>query len=115
MVDQTIPGFRVDAHTKGPWIAHTSRVIKAAIKTKRWDGTPFEYLKEIAWTQPVGCDDRTRLANACLIAAAPELLEAITGLRELALHAAELDHPLIVAADRAIAKALPTSPEARHG
>ena len=45
-------------------------------------------------------------ANACLIAAAPNLLEALEKLRERAWFIIGVNDPTIVAADAAIAKAL---------
>lgn len=75
------------AHTPGPWEAKTSRVIVAHRSHTNFHGETTHYKGELAWTQPVPereGGDVARLANARLIAAAPELLEALEKLAAFA-------------------------------
>lgn len=67
-------------HTAGPWRAKTSRAIVAARGHTNIHGETDHYEGDIAWTQPVPTregGERVRLANAWLIAAAPDLLAAL--------------------------------------
>jgi hypothetical protein len=100
-------------HTPGPWYVGTEfndqgRHIYAAQKVRHEDGDE--------WHPLIACtDDDERLvdwqANAVLIAAAPDLLEALETLANMAeafpdeLHK---DHPDVVAARAAITKATST-------
>lgn len=52
---------------------------------------------------PAGREVITKLAEHVL--GYDDLIETVHSLRDLALHCAELDHPLIIAADRVLAKA----------
>ena len=73
-----------NAHTPGPWRAKTSRVIVAPRSRTNVHGETNHYEAELAWTQPVPereGGEKTRLANARLIAAAPDLLAALQKAR----------------------------------
>lgn len=65
-------------HTPGPWRAKTERVIVAETYYINAHGEKSFYDKEIAWTQPISSTAQgSRVANARLIAAAPDLLTAV--------------------------------------
>ncbi len=67
----------LNAATPGPWRAKTERVIVAQVSYIDDRGRERFYDKEIAWMQPIGSTVLgSRKANARLIAAAPELLQA---------------------------------------
>lgn len=88
-------------HTPGPW--HVS---------EEWDGTSikagqFHVTHTIQWCgwHPEEEDKAVTQANARLIAAAPELLEALVDLERTAGLPAMMDDPVRVKARAAIAKA----------
>jgi hypothetical protein len=92
-------GFEVSAHTPGPWVAEL-------------DESPL-FVKPSSMSYPVICDMVPRdadcftqedEANARLIAAAPDLLEALRPIAERG----EISGSIIAAAKAAFAKA--TSP-----
>jgi hypothetical protein len=93
------------AHTPGPWKADTNLGCKR-ISAKPFRGQQHRQAKrfEVACT-PGLHDESEDLANARLIASAPDLLEALTDLRDWMMAVAESDHPLIEKADAAISHA----------
>jgi len=85
-------------HTPGPWVVFDDHPDKACFHIR--EDNCFD---EIATIYRYQCNPRNTLADARLIAAAPELLDACKGLLN-ALPSATT-HPAIKAARAAIAKA----------
>lgn len=85
-------------HTPGPWIAKQAHINTMLIYSE--DHTPIAEV----WTHGPNCE---REANANLIAAAPDLLEALGQVIELAWrdHKTEEEQALLEQTDRLIAKA----------
>jgi hypothetical protein len=117
MVNQTIPGIRVDGHTPGPWkiVRHTSGPDQALSPSDDWSivGPNAESIVFEGAGRKVA---RETEANARLIAAAPELLEAVQnflGLFDNAVYRRKLAddalYPDVIRHARAaIAKASPS-------
>ena len=76
-------------HTKGPWIIDAQTVDKAIAIRGAGDNDGWNYL--YAEVQDDDCDPETAKANAHLIAAAPELLEAAQSLETAELHRMNCD------------------------
>jgi hypothetical protein len=102
-------------HTPGPWQfkidssgeVPTDREIVICFYDRRWDDLPYHGAYAICTVHDTGEDGDGGLANACLIAAAPELLEALRALMPAGWDADDtMDHmPGIRLARAAIAKA----------
>lgn len=64
-------------HTSGPWNWDEGQ----GVITKEWNGFPWHVatvdMSELGWHEDDRCKSRENGANARLIAAAPEMLEAI--------------------------------------
>lgn len=69
-------------HTPGPWISSLTGTTVTATVTREINGKIRTFEQKIA-TTPVGLDAFERVANAQLIAAAPDLLEALRGMLEV--------------------------------
>ena len=107
------PPPEVEAHTPGPWFVHP---FTAHVSSEVEHAAP---ICALCWPTPYRSDDETQ-ANAVLIAAAPNLLEALGKVRK-ALDLIDPSQPLQYAlamdlmrqcADAAIALALPTQEQA---
>ena len=96
-------------HTPGPWKSRYDRKEKTAVVAR----TGYMAHLEISFPHQEGKDSEWK-ANACLIAAAPELLAALIRLREWVRNPGEDDSPaneaVIHEAEAAIAKATPLTP-----
>lgn len=98
-------------HTPGPWQFSPSGTVVLAIVTREINGKIRTYEQKIA-TTPSGLDVAERVANARLIAASPDLLEALILLEaEMVLsgNAGSTDYgwkPAIEKTRAAIAKAI---------
>jgi len=96
----------MSAHTPGQWNWEEG----TPVITKKWDGKTCTVAtvdwRSLLWHEDGNCAGRESGANARLIAAAPELLEALQNL--LAVAGVRIDDPRIVqfdAARAAVAKA----------
>ena len=65
-------------HTPGPWYAEKKNVHTGSVATCHWDGEDWWEVYSLNWT------DGSAEANARLIAAAPDLLNALTVLVDVA-------------------------------
>lgn len=87
-------------HTPGPWNWDEGQ----GVITKEWNGFPWHVatvdMSELGWHEDDRCKSRENGANARLIAAAPDMLEAL----ELFVHGNDLAEAMHVARN-AIAKA----------
>lgn len=85
------------SHTPGPWYWRGGKSVE--VRTEHDGGIGFHLAT-------IRCGDSdTDKANAALIAAAPELLEALKGLLEFVAEKAPLADPRVDAAEAKIAKA----------
>ena len=80
-------------HTKGPWkvLEHARGRGKTCVTTA--NGAPISAVICEIDTKSVATDDATRLANARLIAVAPELLEALYAALPCVEESEEFDKP----------------------
>ncbi len=98
-------------HTQGPWAfsyERDSSVVGNILVVKDSLGFPTAFVPAWDGTQPSDINAAPEAkANACLIAAAPELLAALRGLLPKGWGDGTMDHvPGVAAAHAAIAKAL---------
>jgi hypothetical protein len=87
------------AHTPGPWAFAEGR---RSFAVHQQDGAPYTPLASDVADVPIYDSTGTAEANARLIAAAPDLLEALMAVKALAVPAATHIHTIV---DAAIAKA----------
>ena len=91
-----------ESHTPGPWQEgeqHESKVDIVCVK----DGRFHAAISRVCIPLPRTFNRKEMQANARLIAAAPELLEALIAMLEM--HVSQHNHPIHANARRAIAKA----------
>lgn len=98
------------AHTPGPWLARIHPDAAPRGTAFVTGGNPSHLVAHVTWERPL---TQEHAANAHLIAAAPELLDALRGLRAQAAGMRGGDHTFgwktlndaLLAADAAIDKA----------
>jgi len=89
--------------TPGPWVADkTSRSVGPI---SRDDDQSYGMVIPVAWIE-FDPEIEIQAANQNIIAAAPELLEALHNMVEAYQHEASIDNPALLEARAAIAKAL---------
>lgn len=91
-------------HTSGEWIVDESRHDGCINRLE-----PFRHIAMVSAYQAVAGDREENEANATLIAAAPDLLHALEAMVDTYEYEAAIDHPSLLAARAAIAKARKTA------
>lgn len=89
--------------TPGPWVA--SKTGRGIGPISGLDDQSFGMIIEVAYVE-FDPEIEIQVANANLIAAAPELLEALQNMVEAYQYEASIDNPALLSARAAIAKAL---------
>lgn len=89
--------------TPGPWVA--SKTGRGIGPISGLDDQSFGVIIEVAYVE-FDPEIEIQVANANLIAAAPELLEALQNMVEAYQYEASIDNPALLSARAAIAKAL---------
>ena len=103
--DKTDTHMPTQKHTPGPWEIRTYDHLKSFELRSPKHSWPIAYIRKLAGRGPDSIPKTSQQANAHLISAAPELLEALSTILKFLESDAWNPRPSIILAKKAISKA----------